>query len=310
MTVLLLVLRLALAVVFAAAGVAKLLDRRGAYEAARRFGASPAIARPLAVGLPVAELGTAALLVPAKTGTVGAIAAAVLLAAFSAAIAAALVRGERPDCACFGRVASSPVGPATLARNAALGVAAIAVAVAGPGTGLTDVRIGAVWASLSALTAAVALLSAIAWQLFRQNGRLVERLRVVEDALGTRSTGGLAIGDSAPTVETTEGPLDELLAEGSPVALVFTQTGCGACDELAPRVDRLRRRRGGPLRIALVHDNPTAVRDYGIDVVPSAVLLDRAGRVASAVAAGAFAVERFLAAAASAEAPEREARVG
>ena len=65
MGVALLVCRLGLAAVFAVAGAAKLADRKGARRAALDFGVPKALAGPLAIAIPIAELAVAVLLLPA-----------------------------------------------------------------------------------------------------------------------------------------------------------------------------------------------------------------------------------------------------
>jgi hypothetical protein len=98
------VVRVALAVVFAVAAVAKLADRR--------------------VLVPAVELVVAALLVIPATTLVGAILALVLLAGFTGWIA----RDPTADCECFGRMGTTP-GPLALLRNALMLIAAGAVAL-------------------------------------------------------------------------------------------------------------------------------------------------------------------------------------
>ncbi len=133
MSAALLIARCALALVFAVAAVAKLADRGGFRHTLGEFGMPRALVGPAAIALPLAELAVAVLLVPEPTAVAGAIAALVLLAAFSAAIARVLLRGEQPDCNCMGQVHSTPVGAGTLARNATLAVVAGTIALAGPG---------------------------------------------------------------------------------------------------------------------------------------------------------------------------------
>jgi hypothetical protein len=97
--------RVALAVVFAVAAVAKLADRRYL--------------------VPAVELVVAALLVIPGTALLGALLAIVLLTGFTGWIA----RDPSADCDCFGRLHTP--GPVALARNAVMFVAAAAVAFAG-----------------------------------------------------------------------------------------------------------------------------------------------------------------------------------
>src|SRR3954451_19159071 len=96
-----LVARLVLAGVFIAAGVGKLLDRRGSQRALREFGVPARLTGFGALALPVAELATAAALLVQPSAPWGAVAALVLLAGFTVGIVNALARGRAPDCHCF-----------------------------------------------------------------------------------------------------------------------------------------------------------------------------------------------------------------
>jgi uncharacterized membrane protein YphA (DoxX/SURF4 family) len=102
--------RLVLAMVLAAAGVAKLADRAGARSAVTELGVPPGLASPLALVLPLVELVIAGMLVWDRSAVAGAIAALVLLAAFTAAITLSVARGRRPECHCFGQLSSKPAG--------------------------------------------------------------------------------------------------------------------------------------------------------------------------------------------------------
>src|SRR5215203_5149372 len=127
MDTVLLFARLLLAAVFIVAGGAKLADREGSRRAVADFGVPAALAAPLGVLLPLAELAVAVALIPTSTAFWGAVGALVLLLLFVAGIGANLARGRKPDCHCFGQLHSSPVGWSTLARNGVL--AAIATFV-------------------------------------------------------------------------------------------------------------------------------------------------------------------------------------
>ena len=112
-----------LGAVFVVAAVAKLAAGSTWVAQARELGA-PA---PVATALPGVELVVGALLVAGVATPVPAIAAAVLLVAFSAAILRQLVDGRHPPCACFGAWSQRPLGEGHLVRNAALiGVALVA----------------------------------------------------------------------------------------------------------------------------------------------------------------------------------------
>jgi uncharacterized membrane protein YphA (DoxX/SURF4 family) len=88
----LLIARLVLAAVFTLAGVAKLADLKGSRQAIIDFGVPSAIAAPLGLVLPVAELSVAATLLPASTAWWGALGALALLSVFVVGITYNLAR--------------------------------------------------------------------------------------------------------------------------------------------------------------------------------------------------------------------------
>lgn len=178
---LLLIARFALALVFVIAAVAKLADLAAFRATLGEFGVPRQAAGALAIALPALELAIAALLVPTATARAAAAASLVLLLGFCAAIGRAMARGERPDCNCFGRAHSRAVGPGTLARNAALGGVAGLVVAAGAGSGLSTALAEIDAPPLVLVLAAGFLAQAwFSWQLFRQHGRLIERVRALE----------------------------------------------------------------------------------------------------------------------------------
>src|ERR1700692_3051312 len=104
MSLVLLIARLLLTVVFLVAGIAKLADLKGSKQAMRDFGVPSVLASPFGVLLPLAEVATAiALMVPAIAWW-GAVASLVLLLLFVAGIGYNLARGRTPDCHCFGQL--------------------------------------------------------------------------------------------------------------------------------------------------------------------------------------------------------------
>jgi hypothetical protein len=135
LTVALVILRIALAAVFAVAGIAKLAALRRTAARVRQFGVPEAWARPLAVAIPVTELVIVALILPDATARAGGVLAAMVLVVFSGAIVRLLLRGEAPDCNCFGVLHSSRVGPWMLVRNVGLAAGAAVVAMA-PASGI------------------------------------------------------------------------------------------------------------------------------------------------------------------------------
>jgi thiol-disulfide isomerase/thioredoxin len=278
MDMVLLVARLLLAAVFVAAGIAKLADREGSRRAVAGFGVPAALAAPLGILLPLAELAVAAALIPTATALWGTAGALVLLLLFVAGIGANLARGRRPECHCFGQIHSAPAGWSTLARNGVL--AAVAAFLVWRGlegeVGPSVVAwIGALSvAQLSILAGGMVVLALLAaqwWFLFellRQNGRLLARLNAVEERLATAGMApapsengarapGLPVGAPAPAfalrdLGDQEVTLDHLRARGKPVMLLFTDPSCGPCTELLPEVGHWQQQYAGKLTISLV----------------------------------------------------------
>ena len=257
----LLVARCALSAVFAVAGVAKLVDRAGSRQSMREFGIPVPLAAPLAVALPVTELACAVALPTGAFAWWGALGSAALLALFIVGIVVNLARGRTPDCHCFGKLHSEPVGWSTVARNAVL--AAIAAFVVAQGQGQTGPGLLAWLASLTGvqstflglvvwITGLTALVATVLIQLLAQNGRLMLRIEALEAKTGGRTDPavpepGLPVNSPAPAFSLTglDGipvSLEALSAVGGkPVLLVFSEAGCSACDALLPDVGRWQR---------------------------------------------------------------------
>jgi peroxiredoxin len=297
MDIVILFARLLLAAVFVVAGVAKLADREGSRRAVADFGVPSALAAPLGILLPLAELAVAAALIPTSTAFWGAVGALVLLLLFVAGIGANLARGRRPDCHCFGQLHSSPAGWSTLARNGVL--AAIAALLVWRGlegeVGPSVIGwIGALsTAQLLVLAGGTVVLALLAVQWFflfgvlRQNGRLLARLNAVEERLaaaglapsenGAHRTSGLAVGSPAPAfalqdLDGEEVTLDGLRARGKPVMLMFTDPSCEPCMDLLPDVGRWQQQYAGKLTIALVgrgsvEENSAEASEHGVENV-------------------------------------------
>lgn len=313
--------QLALAAAFTVAAVAKLADLPGTRGAAESFGVPRRLSPAVAVLLPVVELTIAATLLPAATARWGALAAMALLLVFSAAIVRVLGRGATVDCNCFGGLTQTEVGRGTLIRNLALGLLAAFVAVGVESVGAFG------WVTAPApgdrlaivlLVGAVLGLACFSWQLLRQNGRLLLRLDAVEAAGEPPRAGdgkaaaSLAIGTVAPAfsgrdLDGEPVSLESLLTQGRPVALFFTDPGCGACELVLDAVADAQRDRMEDLTVAVLSTGATdrieekaarfgldrvvpqdeSVLDrYGVIGFPAIVLVDERGRVARPAALG------------------------
>jgi peroxiredoxin len=307
--------RIALAATFLLAAVGKLADRNGTREAVRRFGGPAGLAAPIGVTLAIAEVVIAVGLIIPRTSVGAAVAAAGLLVIFVVAIARLLVRGEAPDCHCFGRLGTAQVGRRTIVRNALLLATAAFVAVGGRHGHRID---PAAWVAdhpVSVLLGAAVLLNlGFGWQLFRQNGRLLARVAALEAGRAPDATAGdpgsaLAEGTVAPAFELTalDGrtvSLAEVLAPGDGALLVFTDPACAHCEPVlsalgagydgpplvvitsgAAQDNRARAQHHG-LQLVLVQEDFEVADAYRVYGLPGAVHVDRQGRIAAGRAQG------------------------
>jgi peroxiredoxin/uncharacterized membrane protein YphA (DoxX/SURF4 family) len=346
MAVALLISRLLLAGVFLVAGLAKLADLAGSRQAVRDFGVPARLAAPLGGLLPLAELAVAVALVPAVSAWWGALGALLLLLVFAAGIGVNLARGQHPDCHCFGQLHSAPAGWPALLRD--LGLAALAGLVVAVGRGAPGLGVAGWFTALPeagrvAVAGGVvvaALLAGGGWvlvQVMAQQGRLLLRIEALEAELAATGRAphpvaagspaaaaagaGLAAGAAAPAFALPAAAggtvtLETLRAAGKPVALVFSDPGCGPCQALLPEIGRWQREHASAVVVALIsrgpvdaaratasehrlghvlvqHDREVA-RAYQAHGTPSAVLVSGDGTVASPVAAGADAVRALI----------------
>jgi uncharacterized membrane protein YphA (DoxX/SURF4 family)/peroxiredoxin len=322
MGTLVLTVRLVLAVVFATAGVAKLLDLPGSRQALKDFGVPLRAVRVGAVLLPLAELAISIALLFPPTARWGAVAAFLLLLAFVAGIANALSRGKAPDCHCFGQIHSAPAGRGTLARNAGLAALAVVVIGWGPGPAITtwiEERTGAELAA-AGLTVLAAVLALMALRLWLENRDLRHQLAHARADLATLPP-GLPVGAQAPAfaLEDVKGEtvtLESLCARGNPVALMFVGPGCGACWMMLPHIRRWQETLADRLTVAVIsggtaeqnvdlvnehdfvetflHDGSDVFDAYRVEGSPAAVMVSPEGRIASTVAHGPAPIEPLV----------------
>lgn len=313
--------RLLLALVFAAAGVAKLADRDGSRQAIVDFGVPAALVGPLGVFLPLAELAVAAALVPTTTAWWGAVGALALLSLFAAAIGANLARGRKPECRCFGQLHSAPAGWSTLARNAILAAPAAFVVWRGGEEGVGPSVIG--WVGTLSAAQGLGLFAAV----------LVAGLLAAR--WWAQRTAGLPVGAPAPAfdlldLEDERVTLDYLLSFGKPVLLFFTDPGCDYCAELLPEAGRWQDELADELTIAILscddpEENRAMSNEHGLSRVlleedlevseayrvsgtPSAVLVTLDGTIGSSLAESAEEIEDLVSQAAKGEKVRPEPR--
>jgi uncharacterized membrane protein YphA (DoxX/SURF4 family)/peroxiredoxin len=283
MSIILLVARLLLAIVFGAAGAAKLFDLEGARRAMREFGAPAPLVNFFALALPIFEIAIALMLLPSRFVVWGAAGAGALLLAFISAMTFSLAKGRAPDCHCFGQIHSAPVSRATIARNVVLFLlAAFVIYGERTGAGISAVEwlkslTNAERAELMIGTCAVALLAILVVsarrtleaqrEIVKALEHLTKRIENLgalefEDEFVAREDvefppRGLPVGSNAPdfTLPNLNGErisLASLCARGKPLLLLFVSPTCPPCLELLPEVKLWRERHARAVHFALI----------------------------------------------------------
>lgn len=315
MSLIIVLIRIALSVVFSLAGITKLMDQAGTREAVKNFGAPAGSAPALAFILPFIELAIGIGLLFSQTTAVSAGAGFLLLGLFIVAISVNLARGRTHDCHCFGQLYSRPLGWPTLVRNIlfALGAAFVfsqTTIATSPNIVSTLTALSSVGWSL--LTAAVAVIVAVFIYLQYRYRK----------ALGARvGPEGLPIDTIAPDFELPAyhggtKSLAQLLDYGKPLLLLFTNPHCGPCVALFKEIREWQDAHQERLTIALIsrgtikenfvnvaRNNLGEVllqkereigEKYGGLMTPTGVVVSPDGRIASRVAAGADEIRDLL----------------
>lgn len=295
---LVLLCRVAIAAVFAIAGLSKLASFVPTRASVVEFGVPASVALPFTVFLIASELAIAVALIPVQTAWYAAIAAVALFVLFSLAIAWNLLHGRRPACNCFGQLQPREIGWPTLARNvafAAIAGAIVADPYAAAQTVFTWTTAAAI--GLALLCANGALLVAV----LQQQGRMLLRFEGIERHLGFANEGpqpqqhfGLEPGTRAPSFH----ELERLLEPKLPLLVIFTDPNCGPCRALEPQLVQWQEELREQLTIATLSSDADGGREaaeaYETWGTPSAVLVSPDGRIASYVAQGSTAINGLV----------------
>ena len=308
-------IRVVLSVVFAVAGLSKLMDRPGTRSALTKFGSPETLTPALAVLLPATEMGIAVALVFNRTAFLGTLAAILLLMVFVVAIAINLVRGRTPECHCFGQIYSRPIGWPTLVRNALFALAGVLVLwIDSNEAPLNSVS---VFQSPLAITCLVTLALIACTTIFLDRRRSRSGAAASAEILSK----GLPVNSAAPPFELDdyEGgkkSLRHLLESGKPILLIFTSPFCGPCVTLFAEVGKWQQAHSDEITVVIVSrgtikenfvntvrnglqnvllQRESEVADlYKAKVTPTAVIIRRDGKIGSAIAAGADEIRTLL----------------
>jgi len=332
MEVALLTSRIILALVFGIAGVSKFADTSGLRRTLIEFGVPESLANPIGRSLPFIEILIAIALIPLASAWWAAVGALALLVVFLVGIGISLGRGIAPDCNCFGQLHSKPVSWSLFVRNMLLaGLAALVVATGTTGAGLSaltwmgDLKTGEIVSLVLGVISVGILSSALVYlkRVLSQQATLLETVAAMKKVIdedyaepppverpdAAPPVEGLPVGAPAPgfSLATIEGPslsLDDLLAYGKPVLLLFVSPNCGPCRILLPIVRVWERDYADHLTIALLSkgtaeenlkrvakfggrhlllqsEEKLVSSDYQATWTPAAVLISPEGKIAS-----------------------------
>jgi peroxiredoxin len=293
--------RLILALVFGVAGLAKAANLREFREALTEFGVPPRLTAPVAVAIVIVELSCAAgLLWPAMAWRAS-ITALILLVSFTLVLVASLLRGRHPKCRCFGKLKSSPIDWTAVGRNCVLIALSTGVVLAGQqrdSEGFNALRVigdgmGIGMIQITVLAGGVALAIWLGLQVLRQNGRLLTRLESLEREMATiksfmgnfASRAGLPIGSRAPSfrLPSMSGEavtMEDLLASGRSLILMFVDPDCGPCQSFNSDFQRWDRELGEEFTLALLSRGKSSENRGKFSFDERRVLLQNAMEVA------------------------------
>ena len=283
----LLIIRLILFGVLSVAGFAKLLDREGSEKAVRSFGTPDPFVKTFAVLIPIAELIFAFCLLFVTYSWIGAAGALLLMVTFIGGMLVQMIKGEAPDCHCFGQIHSEPVGAKSLIRNILIGILPILLLVSGrehQGLALGDSNGQIVSnAALAALSVVAIVSVSYIFRLTRENALLNRRVDLMEmletggntierDEAGD-PTDSLPIGAPFPdfTLPDVTGKLvkfEHLLSDPLPKLFLFVGPTCKPCKAMVDEFAKWRTEFDGKLRLIFVSRGSAAdnVERFGEDL--------------------------------------------
>ncbi len=218
---LVLIVRVALALVFTVAAAGKLTTRAGSRLLVESFDLDRRLA-PAAVALPWTELGLAAALLVPATARWAAAASWALLAVFSSLLLRNRRNGSAGGCNCFGAFGRTTLGRWPLVRNGLLLLLASLVAA-----GSAQLPVSAIWRGygsgrltiLSVACGATVLFIGVAWR---------------RHALAQRPASRDVLASSVTTLGSTTMKLGSLADDAGRITLVFVDPGCGPCRLVLP----------------------------------------------------------------------------
>lgn len=281
------------------------------------FGIDSRLTQFLTVLIPLMELAIALGIVIPRTRNLASLIGIVLLTCFSFLAAWSALRGEHIRCNCFGNFGEDELGWFTVGRNTLL-IALLVMLVWSPDLNLETHYYALALSVLINIGLGIAILSVL-----KEHGGLLSDLGI--DSYRQNESDFLPIGSSVPDL-----PLSEALT-GEPITIsrlmddfpkggvaLFVSEHCPACNTVLPHIGSWGEQLAGASGVvvimqgeevgdqikemALGHPNIRVLNDLGgelssalgIKGTPSAVTVDREGRVSSNYALGSQSIYSLL----------------
>ncbi len=293
MDAVLLIIRLVLFAILAVAGIGKLLDREGAEKAVKAFGIPEPFVKTFAILTPIAELIFASCFLFVGFSWPGAAGALLLMVTFIGGMLIQIVKGEAPDCHCFGQIHSEPVGPKSLIRNILIAILPIVLLLNGrefQGYPLGESDAAILSNSILAFLVVAAFVTATyVWRLSKENSALKRQLDLLEmletgasiierDEAGD-PTDSLPIGAPFPdfSLPDTAGKritFDHLMADPLPKLFLFVGPTCRPCKAMLDEFADWRREFEGRVRMVFVSRGSAAenIERFGAELADGMLL--------------------------------------
>lgn len=277
MEILLLIIRLSLAAIFALAGIGKLLDLKGSEKAVKDFGVPEILAKPFSIFLPITEIAIAFSLLFVETSWFGAIAGSLLFLVFIGGMIYQMAQGNAPDCHCFGQIHSEPVSKKSLIRNGIFAILGILLVFSGQmnqGLNLFSKDFNSIgntdFMQIFIGSAIIILLAAIVYflkQISAQQTQILRRIEVLEIISNdgreverenvTHPEDGLPLGAPAPDfvlpdLNGKNVAFEHLLMQAKPMLFFFVGPNCNPCNALLPEIKEWQKDLGGKFNFVFI----------------------------------------------------------
>ncbi|GIU82964.1 MAG: DoxX family membrane protein [Acidobacteria bacterium] len=326
--------RVSLFAVFSIAGLGKLSDLKGEKKSLEGFGVPRRIVPILAVLLPTVELTIAFCLLFSSTAHFAAISALVLLLVFTAFLAYQLAKGNSADCHCFGSIKSEPISPKSLVRNFLFMIPAVFLIFQGENAQKPDFLTFSFEFSLALFfgLAVIALLGLICFymkKIIENQTKILRQLEVlsfgevgverkVEEVKHPEE--GLPVGAPVPSfaavsIDGERISMEKIFSKGKSLLFVFISPSCGPCSALMPELLKWHEKLEDKVDFVLISNGRAAEnkekfslpsgkillqkdreisRLFGVQWTPTAVFVNKDGKIASKPIPGDTAIKSLL----------------